>query len=164
MGKPLVVASSALMFIPSAIAFFRQSMVVAIAFTVSTIFSVMYHVHSEKKYAELDIIWASLAILVALVMLTIISMRYPPWSWRIVLPVAFGMAAILEYFFMGQADDETDSETDDYATFHSVWHLLIVAAATFLVVTPVDLRQAHHSYVALYHRTPKSAPAAVNKG
>lgn len=149
-GHPWVIASSALFFIPAVLAFFTQSLIVTIIFTMSATFSTLYHVKSEKQYAELDVVWASLAVAVALVMLAIQSLHHAPWNWRVSLPVIFGVAGFVLYFVGGQASDTCDIEkSPEYDLFHSLWHLFIAMAGTVLVLTPVDLSESQLSYLKL---------------
>lgn len=156
-GHPWVIASSALFFIPAVLAFFTQSLIVTIIFVNSATFSTLYHVKNEKQYADLDVVWASLAVAVALVMLAILSLHHAPWNWRVLLPVVFGVAGFVLYFSGGQASDTCDIENDgDYDVFHSLWHLFVAMAGTTLVLTPVDLSESQLSYLDLAKKISKN--------
>lgn len=149
--SPWVVASSALFFVPALLAFLRQSVVVAIVYINAALFSTLYHANAEQKYEELDVFWANVAVLLSLVMLAVISIRYAPWNWRVLLPSLFGITGMALYFVGGQ--DETPSVTQHdphYEVYHSLWHLFMSMAATVLVWTPVNFAEAHQSYGEVY--------------
>jgi len=157
MGHPWVIASSAFFFVPTLLAFFRQSLLVTIIYFNAALFSTLYHVHDEKQYADLDVMWASLAVLISLVMLAVVALHYAPWNWRVFLPFAFGIAGFIVYFVGGQASDTCVAEgDDDYDLFHSLWHLFVGLAGLFIVWTPVDLSEASVSYGELYMKIIKN--------
>jgi len=149
-GNPWVIASSAFFFIPAILALFRQSLVVAIIYFNAAIFSTLYHVSDQKQYAELDVIWASLAILISLVMLAVISLYYAPWNWRVFLPFMFGISGLIVYFVGGQCSDTCQTNDHHYVLYHSLWHLFIGLAGLAVVWTPVKLQEAQFSYGELY--------------
>lgn len=149
MSNPWVVASSAFFFVPAVIAFLRQSLLVAIVYIMSALFSTLYHTSNELDYGDMDVMWASMAILVSLVMLAIIAMHYAPWNWRVVLPVAFGVTAVVLYAVGGQNMDST-SKDSNYDLYHSLWHLFVGLAGIVLAWTPVDLTEVQYSYPELY--------------
>lgn len=153
MGSPWVIASSAFLFIPALIALLRQSIVVAIVLFNAAMFSTLYHVNDQQAYAEMDVVWASLTVLISLTMLALLAARYPPWNWRIILPFLLGVAGIIVYFVGGQYHDsaemEADNENNHYDLWHSLWHFLVGTAVLLIVWTPVDLSEASMSYAEL---------------
>lgn len=155
MPNAYVVGSSALFFVPTLLSFFRQSIVVTIVLFNAALFSTLYHFSDETEYENLDIIWASITVLMALLLMAILARRFPPWNWRVFLPFSFGLAAFIVYFTQGQArategSDELDTDSNTYILWHSLWHVLIGLAGTFLVWTPVNLADANISYAQLY--------------
>ncbi len=144
-----VIASSSLFFIPAIMSFFRQSLLVTIVFLCSALFSTLYHSSNEKSYADMDVLWANLAIFTALVLLALIAVRYPIWNWRVLLPVVFGLIGLVLYFVEGQADPNHPVDVH-YDLYHSLWHLFICLAGVVLVWTPVDLSEANASYAEIY--------------
>ena len=150
-GHVWVIVSSALLFLPAILSFFRQSLVVTIVFFCSALFSTMYHANDENNYEDLDLIWASLTILVALVMLCLIATKYVFWNWRVLLPLVFGVAGLLVYFLEGmQSTDPLQKDDSHYDLYHSLWHLFIAIAGTFLVWTPVNVAEANMSFSEIY--------------
>jgi uncharacterized membrane protein YfcA len=150
MANGFVIASSAFLFIPTFISFFRQSLIVTIILLNSAIFSTLYHLSDEKDYETFDLIWASLAILIGLLLLAALARKYPPWNWRIFMPFALSTAAFVIYFVEGSASTTEDTDSSHYDLWHSLWHLLIGLAGLFLVWTPVNLADANISYADLY--------------
>ena len=151
MGHPWVVASSAFFFLPAFISFFRQSAIITIIFFNAALFSTLYHIHNEDQYAELDVLWASLAVLAALTLMTVIAQHYAPWNWRILLPFILGFTGFILYFVGGQNSSTEEAEkSDDYDLYHSLWHVFVGLAGLVIVWTPVDLSEAKVSYGELY--------------
>lgn len=149
--NPWIVASSALFFIPAILAFLRQSVVVAIVFINAALFSTLYHLSGEEKYANMDVFWANAAVLIALVMLAVISIRYAPWNWRVLIPSITGATGMALFFVGGHDEDVSEIDRDpDYTLYHSLWHLFMSIAATVIAWTPVDFRDAHQSYGEVY--------------
>jgi predicted membrane channel-forming protein YqfA (hemolysin III family) len=156
MGHPWVVASSAFFFLPALISFFRQNVVVTIIFFNAALFSTLYHVHDQDQYAELDVLWASLAVLTALTLLAVIAQHYAPWNWRVILPFLLGLTAFVLYFVGGQISETEEAEKrDDYELYHSLWHLFVGLAGLVLAWTPVNLAEANLSYKDLYSKIVK---------
>ncbi len=150
-----VVVSSSLFFIPGTIALFRQNIIVALVLLTSALFSMLYHVNNELAYSELDVIWASLAVLVSFILLAVLLTQYPPWNWRVLLPLAFGFAGLIVYFLEGQS---TATITDEhYEIYHSVWHLCIALAGISLVYTPVSLTDANFTFYEMVVKTAQQA-------
>lgn len=150
MTNGFVVASSAFLFVPTLVSFFRQSLIVTIVFFNAALFSTLYHTADEQEYEQLDLIWASLAVFTALVLLAAIARNFPPWNWRVILPVFLGLTAFIIYFSAGHSNDLSDTNSDQYTLWHSLWHLLVGLAGLFLVWTPVNLNDANVSYGELY--------------
>lgn len=146
-----VIASSAFFFVPGVIAFLRQSILVSIIFLMTALFSTLYHTSNEQDYGDMDVMWASMAILVALLMLAINAMHYAPWNWRVVLPLAFGVTGIVLYVVGGQYTN-SGGEPSNYDLYHSLWHLFIGLAGIVLAWTPVDLTEVQYSYPDLYKK------------
>jgi len=150
-GHPWVIASSALFFIPTIISFFRQSVVVTLIYFFSALFSTLYHASDEGSYSEEDVMWAVLAIFISLVMLAILTLHYPIWNWRIIIPIIFGIAGIVIYVTQGQlSETPCDKADENYAIYHSIWHVLMCVSATSLVWSPIDLSEANMSYAQMY--------------
>lgn len=145
-----VVASSAFFFVPGLVAFLRQSILVAIVFLMSALFSTLYHTSNEQDYGDMDVMWASMAIFIALLMLAINAMHYAPWNWRVILPLAFGVAGIVLYVVGGQKT--TSGEAVNYDLYHSLWHLFVGLAGLVLAWTPVDFTEVQYSYPDLYRK------------
>lgn len=150
-ANPWVVASSAFFFVPGLIAFLRQSIIVAIIFLMTALFSTLYHTSCEQDYGDMDVMWASMAILVALLMVAINAMHYAPWNWRVLLPVAFGVTGVVLYVVGGQ-NTNSGGEPSNYDLYHSLWHLFIGLAGIVLAWTPVDLTEVQYSYPDLYRK------------
>lgn len=144
MGDPWVITSSALFFIPAAVSVFSQSLIVTIIYTNAAIFSTLYHSSSENNYSEMDVIWASLAVFISLVILAIVAMYLPATHWRVWVPLVLGVTAFVIYFVQGQrcTNECTDTDNDNYVLYHSLWHLFVALAGIFLVITPVNLADA----------------------
>lgn len=145
-----VIASSGLFFLPGAVALFRQSLIVSIILLASALFSTLYHASTETSYAELDVFFASLALMVAVVMLLIVASRYGVLSWRFFCPFSLGLAGLIIYFVEGQFDPVQPKAFQHYDLFHSLWHLLLSIAAFILVLTPVDLSLVKMNLVELF--------------
>ena len=154
-GNPWVVASSAFFFAPAVVSLFRQHLIVTIIYTNAALFSTLYHVHNEQEYADLDVVWASLAVAVSMLLLAVLALHYAPWNWRVFLPFALGLAGMIVYFVAGQAFDAEEARTEHYEIYHSLWHLFVGLAGLILVWTPVDLREANLSYGELYLKISK---------
>lgn len=150
-ANPWVVASSAFFFVPGLIAFLRQSIIVAIVFLMSALFSTLYHTSNEKDYSDMDVMWANMAILVALLMLAINAMHYAPWNWRVIWPLAFGVTGMVLYIVGGQ-NTTSGGESDHYDLYHSLWHLFVGLAGIILAWTPVDFSEMQYSYPDLYRK------------
>lgn len=150
-GHGWVIASSALFFIPTIISFFRQSIVVTLIYFFSALFSTLYHASNEGNYSQEDVMWAVLAIFISLIMLAILTLHYPIWNWRILIPICFGVAGIVIYLSEGQLNETACHHADEqYSIFHSIWHLLMALSATALVWSPIDLSEANMSYAQMY--------------
>ena len=150
-GHAWVIASSALFFIPTVISFFRQSIVVTLIYFFSALFSTLYHASDENNYSDEDVMWAVLAIFISLVMLAILTLHYPIWNWRILIPILFGIAGIVIYVTEGQLSETPCDKADEhYAIFHSIWHTLMAISGTALVWSPIDLAEANMSYAQMY--------------
>ena len=150
-GNAWVIASSAFFFVPGLVAFLRQSILVAIVFLMSALFSTLYHTSNEQDYGDMDVMWANMAIFVALIMLAINAMHYAPWNWRVVLPLAFGVTGIVLYIVGGQ-NTHSGGEAVNYDLYHSLWHLFVGLAGLALAWTPVDFTEAQYSYPDLYRK------------
>lgn len=146
-----MIASSAFFFVPGLVAFLRQSILVAIVFLMSALFSTLYHTSNEQDYGDMDVMWANMAIFVALIMLAINAMHYAPWNWRVVLPLAFGVTGIVLYIVGGQ-NTHSGGEAVNYDLYHSLWHLFVGLAGLALAWTPVDFTEAQYSYPDLYRK------------
>jgi predicted membrane channel-forming protein YqfA (hemolysin III family) len=157
-NRALLIASSALFFIPTAVSFFKQSIIVSLLYFFSALFSTLYHASNEQKWVQEDVIYATFAILISLALLAILTVHYPVWNWRILVPLAFGIAGLVVYVTEGQLDDITcDIATNNYSgQQHVVWHFLMAIAATVLVWTPVDLSEANDSYLEMYKKAVKN--------
>ena len=130
-------------------------MLVFIVLLLSATFSTLYHVNYEQEYSDLDVIWASLAIVVALIMLAVFAMKYAPWNWRVMLPLVFGLTGLIIYFVGGHASGNCAAVIEDanYDLYHSLWHLFVGLAALVLVWTPANLMDAAgHSYGEIYQK------------
>jgi hypothetical protein len=149
--NPWVIASSALFFIPGIVAFLRQSIIVAIVFLMSALFSTLYHTSGQIDYGDSDVMWASMGILIALLMLAINAMHYPVWNWRVFVPVVSGITAVVLYVVGGQ-NTNSGGEGSHYDLYHSLWHVFITIGALALTLTPVDLTEIQYSYPNLYAR------------
>lgn len=143
---PWVVASSSLFFVPAFIALGRQNVVVAIVLMASSLFSLLYHINDERAYEELDVIWASLAVLIALLLLCVLLTRYVPWHPRVALPLAFGLAGLLVYFLEGQSTGTGGTDSNHYELYHSLWHFFVALSATALVWTPVQMSELNFTF------------------
>lgn len=151
MANAWVVASSSLFFVPAFLAFFRQNIVVAIIFFNAALFSTLYHLNDETEYEDLDVLWASLAVLISLVLLAVLARHYPPWHLRILVPFFLGVAGFIVYFVGGQmSSDPAVTEDDHYDLYHSLWHLFIGLAGAAVAWTPVNLAEANFTYGELY--------------
>jgi len=149
------VASAAFLFVPTLISAYTQAMPVTLAFGFSTVFSTMYHASDEDSYETLDVIWANIAMFLALIMIGLIAIRYGVFHWRVLVPFIFGSIAIALYFIHGYADDDEDPDTlPEYDLYHSLWHLFLGLAAISIVITPVDLRDANGSYWEMIRKKP----------
>lgn len=164
MGDGFVIASSALFFVPALISAFRQQLIVTITFTGAALFSTLYHSYNEQEFTELDVIWASLAILVALLMLAVLVRHYRPWHWRVSLPLALGLTALILYFVEGRNSTSNSVDPSHYNLYHSLWHLFVALSALVLVWTPVDLRETFCSYASLPVWRPRSRLSAPKAG
>lgn len=160
-NSKFVVASSALFFVPTAISFFTQSLPVTIVFFNTSLFSTLYHYSGEQDYVELDILWATLSILVSMLLLGGIARKYPIWNLRIIIPVILGLAGLIIYLGFGQSDGE-NTNTYDYQLYHGLWHLLIGLAGISISITPVKLADVDLSYFSLYKDMLRSNKKKVN--
>jgi len=141
-GHAWVIASSALFFIPTIVSFFRQSIVVTLIYFFSALFSTLYHASDEGSYADEDVMWAVLAIFISLIMLAILTLHFP---------IIFGIAGIVIYLTEGQlSETPCDKADENYAIFHSIWHVLMMFSGLCLVWTPIDLSEANMSYAQMY--------------
>lgn len=158
------VASAAFLFVPTLMSVYTQSMPITLTFAFSTVFSTLYHTSNEESYGTLDVIWANIAMFLALIMLGLIAVRYGVFHWRVMLPFIFGAAAISLYFFHGYADDGVDpNNLEHYELYHSLWHLFLGLAAIAIVITPVDISDASNSYWEMIRKTPGKGNASHRK-
>jgi NADH:ubiquinone oxidoreductase subunit 5 (subunit L)/multisubunit Na+/H+ antiporter MnhA subunit len=156
-GRTLLIVSSALFFIPTALSFFRQSIVVTLIYFFSALFSTLYHANNEQSFSDEDVTWATFAILISLILLAVLTVHYPIWNWRIIVPILFGVAGIVIYVTEGQLSEAPCDHADDtYTTWHNIWHLLMAIAATVLVWTPVDLSEANMTYIEMYKKSARN--------
>lgn len=143
--------SSGLFFVPTIIAFFRQSFLITIIFFNAALFSTLYHASNEENYEELDVMWANLAVLCSLIILVIVSKRYSPWNWRVLVPTIFGLGAFGLYFGYGRAPETTNTELDnEYNLFHSLWHVLISISGMFVAWQTCDLSEINSTFASMY--------------
>ena len=157
-GNKYTVASAAFLFVPTLISVYTQAMPVTLTFAFSTVFSTMYHASDEDDYETLDVIWANIAMFLALIMIGLIAIRYGIFHWRVLVPFILGAAAIFIYFFNGYADDdENPNDLPDYDLYHSLWHVFLGLAAISIVITPVDIRDASGSYWEMIRKKPVKA-------
>ncbi len=170
MGSPAVIATSALLFLPATVAFVRQAIPVAIVYFGAALFSTLYHSYGEQRYADMDVMWASLAVLVGLVVLALLAARYAFWNWRILVPALCGLAGVTLFFISADhGDDEEDgvsrSDNSNYEILHSIWHGLMTVAGIALLWTPVKLGDiANMSYVDLGRAINKNRQVPFLKG
>lgn len=151
-----VIASSGLFFIPAVVALFRQSLLISIILLSSALFSTLYHASTETSYAELDVFFASLALIIAVIMLLIVASRYGVLSWRFFCPFSLGLAGLIVYFVEGQFDPVRPQASCHYDLFHSLWHLLLSIAAFILVMTPVDVSLVKLNLVELFSKSQRN--------
>jgi hypothetical protein len=146
-----VLASSGLFFLPAAISVFTQSVVVTLIYAGSALFSLLYHCTQEEQYGDVDLQMAIMAILISLVLLSVVANKYSWTSWRVLLPVVFGVIGMAIYFLEGQSCSIVHDK-ENYRLYHSLWHLLMAISGTLLVITPVDLGDARRVLSSSLHR------------
>jgi hypothetical protein len=145
MPNPWLVASAASMLVPATLSFFRQSALVFIIITCSTLYSMLYHVMAESdRYELIDVIFACMAVTLGLVAMAVNTMYYPWYHWRILVPVVFSAVALM--FFMLDVCDKPPGSAESCAEFnamyvwsHSSWHVSLAIAATAMFWTRVHL-------------------------
>jgi len=131
--------------------------VVTLIYFFSALFSTLYHASDEKNYADEDVTWATFAILISLILLAILTVHYPIWNWRILIPIIFGVAGIVIYVSHGQLSQTPCDQADtEYVIYHDIWHLLMAIAASALVWSPVDLSEANLSYIEMYKKNARN--------
>lgn len=153
MANPWVIASSTTFFVPALVASCYQSILVAIVFFNAALFSTMYHAYGENRYESLDIIWASLALLLALMLIAVLVKRFGVWSWQVLLPMLMGSTAIVLYLTEGNITG--NMRPSEYETFHSLWHVLSSIAVTLLAMHPVRLSELDVTYPEVFRRDAK---------
>ena len=125
--------SSTLMFIPACISLYTQPMVVSFILMMASIFSTLYHMSDECHHATTDELWASLTLMVLLVMTLRLAAELGILNWRVLLTIVSGVTAITAYMYKGSRQDTTVTSTE-YEKWHSVWHTLAAVAATLIVL------------------------------
>ena len=141
MVEPALVSTAALLYVPTTVAFFRQSILVHLIYFTTATLALWRHLHpSSDEYLILEGSFAILAVTVSLVILAAIQKKYGFRSWRTLGPAVTGIAATALYFLKsncGFGNPECRS-TSEFVVGHSVWHGLLALSGTLLTVTPVD--------------------------
>lgn len=125
--------SSALMFIPAIISLKTQPVIFSIVLFMASIFSTLYHVSDECNHATSDEIWASLTLMLILVMSLRLSAELGFFHWRVGSIWALGIIAIVAYMTHGCRND-TSVTSHEYEMWHSIWHTFAAAAATLVIM------------------------------
>jgi hypothetical protein len=125
--------SSTLMFIPAMISLYTQPMIISFVLFMASIFSTLYHMSDECNHATSDEIWASLTLMILLVMTLRLAAELGMFHWRVLLAFVFGVTAITAYMTKGSRNDTTETSIE-YEKWHSIWHTFAAAAATVIVL------------------------------
>lgn len=148
--KALVVSSSALFFIPTIISAFTQHVIIFIILFMTSLFSTLYHSFDEEKFETIDTIFASLSLILAILLTFALGLQYKMakdqstqkkrYLARLIIVVIFGIGALVAYF-LGGSDLDSDDDTDNehYDALHSGWHMGLFVAGTALVAQPINL-------------------------
>jgi hypothetical protein len=130
--------SSALMFIPAAISLYTQPVIISVVLLLAAIFSTLYHLSNECNHATSDEIWASLTLMILLVLSLRLSAELGFLHWRVIGVFAFGITAIVAYMTHGSRHD-TSVTSRRYELWHSIWHTLAAASATLIIMRKSDI-------------------------
>ncbi len=130
--------SSALMFIPAIISLKTQPIIFSVVLFMAAIFSTLYHLSDEANHATSDEIWASLTLMLILVMSLRLAAELGFFHWRVVSIFAFGITAIVAYMTHGCRNDTTVT-SHEYEMWHSIWHTFAAAAATLVIIKRSDI-------------------------
>lgn len=125
--------SSGLMFIPALISLHTQPIIISIILLMASIFSTLYHLSDECNHATSDEIWASLTLMILLVMTLRLAAELGFFNWRVISIFALGITAIVAYMTHGSRHD-TSQTSHKYELWHSLWHTFAAVAATLIVM------------------------------
>ena len=148
--KALVVSSSALFFIPTIISAFTQHLMIFVILFMTSLFSTLYHSFDEEKFETIDTIFASLSLILAILLTFALGLQYKMAKSnsfekkqllaRLLIVVIFGVAALVCYFVGGSdLSEDDDTDNDHYDALHASWHIGLFVAGTALVAKRIDL-------------------------
>ncbi len=124
--------SSAMLFIPAIVSLYTQTLMISIVLLLASTFSTMYHLSDEESHGTSDEIWASLTLMVLLVLSLRLSAELGFIHWRVISIWAIGITAIVAYLTYGCRSD-TSVTSEKYELWHSLWHTFAAIAALLVV-------------------------------
>jgi hypothetical protein len=127
------------MFVPALISLYTQPVAISVILFMAAIFSTLYHLSNECRHATSDEIWASLTVMVILVLGLRLTAELGFFHWRVLAIFSTGITAFVAYLTHGSRED-TSVTTFKYELWHSIWHTLAAFAATLVVMKKSDIQ------------------------
>lgn len=143
------VGSAASLYIPATIAVFYQPFFVGVILLLSATFSTLYHSSDEMSYITTDEIFATVAFLLIVFMLTLLAFKHGVLSFRVLVPFIIGVAGTVIYTTVGNAQGVGETLEGNTEVYHAVWHVCTTVAALLVVVQDVPWNMFTKKYPEL---------------
>jgi len=140
----VLVGSSLSLIIPTIVSSVRQPMPVTILLLLTTTFSVLFHTHYERRFAQEDMIFAFLTLLMSAVAYVLLSWKLGWLHWKVVLVKLLSILGFSMYLTKGSRghDAHESDRDDDYDVFHGIWHISGSLAILILVLQDIPWKMA----------------------